>query len=144
MCEFSGANPNKTVRNGMTCLGQAVIMGLTDIAKLLIAESHSDNQVLSDNDEDQSDYAFKNRENEAFIRPLKKKLDMLSIYTKYTTDRAEKEALCKSCHELGHASGPSSEDCKVQSPQSDLEWDENIGKVAANTKEDDVTIDLYQ
>lgn len=165
MSVFAGANPNKTVRNGKTCLGEAAYRGFTDIAKKLIVESHCDNTTKPIVDlyyEGNCACTSTNKNNT--LKSLKRKLNKLTIETnaknKTLSDRRSKlesdpskESINQGYFKMIHEDGSSSEESQVGgvtlpmipiSPLTELEWDEDIGNVAASTSEDESVASMYK
>lgn len=122
--EFAGANPNKTASNGKTCLGQAAYLGYTDIATKLIAASQRANikPWLRSEQVDEANTSEMENKQVSLISRIKKLIPGTNKNTK-----------CKPS--IG--STPTS-------PQTDLEWDEDIGNVAATTSEDESVTSMYK
>ncbi|KOB70100.1 putative ankyrin repeat-containing protein [Operophtera brumata] len=158
-----GANPNKTVSNGKTCLGEAAYRGSTEIAKKLIAESHCDNTTKPLGNYE-GDCACTSPNKNVTLKSLKRKLDKLTLDVnekcKTLSDRRSKleldplkEGRNQGYYKMIHKDGSSSEESKVggitvpatpTSPQTELEWDEDIGNVAASTSEDESVTSMYK
>lgn len=168
---FAGANPNKTVSHGKTCLGEAANMGNIDIVKLLIDVSKANANWFTIHGPN-----VRKRHTKSHKRKLK-----------HDSQHPETVVKCKNLNERNfkdcyldcgsvstspeetvsiqnqgyfvfvHSEGSSSDESKISSfksplsplslmpsPQEDLEWDEEIGNVAPTTTEDETWSSMYK
>ncbi|KAJ0181839.1 hypothetical protein K1T71_002561 [Dendrolimus kikuchii] len=160
-----GANPNKTVSNGKTCLGEAAGIGNIDIIKQLITASKPSNMSNVPSH-------CRKRSTKSNKRKLKHDVGQDEQVGKYksfcekkfkdTSQSGFKDGSTKSDKNQGyfvfiHNEGPSSNDTRIASlrsplspspltpsPQADLEWDEDIGTVAPTTSEDETWSSMYK
>lgn len=159
----SGANPNKTVSNGMTCLGEASHMGNIEISKLLITASKNCNSTFKttsiscsrkrsvkcqkrklnklDVQSGESSVKCKNlndrlyKEQPECMRPDRNQGYFVFIHSEVSSSDENRIASLKS---------PLSPTSLTPSPQADLEWDEEIGNVAPTTSEDETWSSMYK
>ncbi|CAB3249985.1 unnamed protein product [Arctia plantaginis] len=168
-----GANPNKTVKQGKTCLGEAASMGNVDILKILL----SVNQTSSTQKVSPYNVTTRKRHIKCHKRKLKHygRHEETVVKCKNHNDRTLKDYKFghydmmeiidnngKTDKNQGyfvfiHSEGSSSDESKIgslksplsptlltPSPQADLEWDEEIGNVAPTTSEDETWSSMYK
>lgn len=158
----SGANPNKTVSNGKTCLGEAASLGNIAILKQLIAvskpshmpnlASHSRKRSIKCNkrklkhDVEQDELGGKNK---SFCE--KKFKDTSQSAGKSKTDKNQgyfvfihNEGSGSKETRIASLQSPLSPSTLTPSPLADLEWDEDIGTVAPTTSEDETWSSMYK
>lgn len=172
---FIGANPNKTASFGKTCLGEAANLGNVDIAKLLIdasaPASHSStvapHSVISRKRLTKS-HKRKYRYDGPAETVVKCKNKNDKKFIEYYSMGHNENVTLKQDNRLDrnqgyfvmiHSEGSSSDESKVSSlkaslsppsltpsPQSDLEWDEEIDNQApiADTSEDESWTSMYK
>lgn len=169
---LKGANPNKTVRQGKTCLGEAANMGNINILKVLLnaSQTSSTSKVSSLN-------VTRKRQIKCQKRKLKHQIyqEETVIKCKNLNDRPYKNYNLGQYDTVGikdnnakmdknqgyfvfiHNEGSSSDESKsgglksplsssslTPSPQDELEWDEEIGAVAPTTTEDETWSSMYK
>ncbi|KAG6454088.1 hypothetical protein O3G_MSEX008474 [Manduca sexta] len=168
-----GANPNKTVSHGKTCLGEVAYLGNIAILKLLIAASNSTKN------QNKTPYPVNPRKR--VVKCHKRKIKQESsngesaVKFKNVSDKKFKDYCVGQYEAIGiveegvkpdknqgyfvfiHSDGSSSDESRFSglraplsppsltpSPQADLEWDEDIGTVAATTSEDETWSSMYK
>lgn len=162
---FSGVNPNQITTNGKTCLGEACNIGNLSIVKLLL-----DGCKALDIAPKISFRIKKNKTHKRKLRNFGYQHDETVIKYKNRSDRYSKSTEIKENYhsydetKIGnqgyfvfvHGESSSSDESKLNSSitptspssvistPSDLEWDENIGKFAPTTSEDETWTSMYK
>lgn len=159
-----GANPNKTVINGKTCLGESANIGNIDILKQLIIASRT-NHVQSTasrkrplkshkrklkHDTGQDEHIGKHR---GFNEKKFKDTCSESLFEEESSKFYKNQGYFVFVHNEGSSSNETRISSKklqlspsslISSPQADLEWDEEIGTVAPSTSEDETWSSMYK
>lgn len=173
MLNFVGANPNKTAGFGKTCLGEAANMGNVEIAKLLVDASvspsgtsaivphsipcrkqhKSHKRKYRHDGPPETVVKCKSKNKKEFIEYYSMSQENSTLKPDNRVDRNQGYFV------MIHSEGSSSDESKVASvknslsppsltpsPQSDLEWDEEIDNRApvANTSEDESWTSMYK
>lgn len=170
---ITGANPNKTVKQGKTGLGEAARRGNSDIIKLLLAgnynlrktdllnkttarkrykskikqrRQHEETIVRCKNLNDRAlkDLNCQHSDDETLDNNGKKKNQGYFVFIH--SEDSSSTSSSSSCDEskISNLTSPLSPSSLTQSPQADLEWDEEIGDVASSTSEDDNCTSMYK
>lgn len=165
---FAGANPNKTACFGKTSLGEAAHIGSFEIAKLLI------DATLSTSATNTSTSVVTRKRHKSYKRKYQHGASAQTVVKyKNINDRKIKDCFGLNHHDtiiqdnikpeknqgyfvVIHSEGSSSDESKVSSlltttsltpsPQSDLEWDEEIDNdtPVVDTSEDESWTSMYK